>query len=84
MVLLLLASLLNSRSTQRLPGRLAEGERRRIEESGPGPMGPTRMRLTKPVIAAVNDIETLTTNLSRKIWQKIVLIGGDRSPRTAD
>src|SRR5688500_3570041 len=25
----------------------------RIEEDGDGPMGPTRMRLTKPVIAAV-------------------------------
>jgi hypothetical protein len=31
------------------------------------------------VITAVNDIEQLTTNLSRKIWQKIVLIQGNRS-----
>jgi enoyl-CoA hydratase len=31
----------------------AEGERRRISEEGAGPMGPTRMRLSKPVIAAV-------------------------------
>jgi hypothetical protein len=28
------------------------------------------------VTAAVNDIEQLTTNLSRKIWQKIVLVQG--------
>jgi hypothetical protein len=29
------------------------------------------------VIEAVNDIESLSTNLSRKIWQKIMLIAGD-------
>jgi hypothetical protein len=28
------------------------------------------------VVSAVNDIEQLTTNLSRKIWQKIVMIQG--------
>ena len=27
-----------------------------------------------PVVAAANDVEQLTTNLSRKIWQKIVLV----------
>lgn len=32
---------------------LADGERRRVAEGGRGPMGPTRMRLSKPVIAAV-------------------------------
>jgi hypothetical protein len=32
-----------------------------------------------PVVAAVNDIEQLTTNLSRKIWQKIVMIHGSRT-----
>ncbi len=32
---------------------LGEGERRPVEETGDGPMGPTRMRLTKPVIAAI-------------------------------
>jgi enoyl-CoA hydratase len=31
----------------------ARGERKPIGESGDGPMGPTRMRLSKPVIAAV-------------------------------
>ena len=34
------------------------------------------------VIEAVNDMETLTTGLGRKIWQKITLIGvlEDRAP----
>jgi hypothetical protein len=31
------------------------------------------------VVAAVNDIEQLTTNLSRKIWQKIILIQGSKT-----
>lgn len=29
------------------------------------------------IISAVNDVETLTTNLSRKIWQKIVIAQGE-------
>jgi hypothetical protein len=33
------------------------------------------------VVAAVNDVEQLTTNLSRKIWQKIVLV---QQNQTAD
>ena len=32
---------------------LSEGDRRPIPDDGPGPMGPTRLTLTKPVIAAV-------------------------------
>ena len=32
---------------------LSAGERGRVTEDGDGPMGPTRMRLSKPVIAAV-------------------------------
>jgi enoyl-CoA hydratase len=32
---------------------LAEGDRRPISDDGPGPMGPTRLRLGKPVIAAI-------------------------------
>jgi hypothetical protein len=36
------------------------------------------------VTAAVNDIEQLTTNLSRKIWQKIVLVqGGQQAFRSS-
>lgn len=38
------------------------------------------VQLDDPVIvAAVNDIETLTTGLSRKVWQKIVLLHSRRS-----
>jgi enoyl-CoA hydratase len=32
---------------------VAEGDRRPIPDKGPGPMGPTRLTLSKPVIAAV-------------------------------
>jgi enoyl-CoA hydratase len=32
---------------------ITEGDRRPIHDAGPGPMGPTRMTLSKPVIAAV-------------------------------
>ncbi len=32
---------------------VAEGDRRPIPDEGPGPMGPTRLTLSKPVIAAV-------------------------------
>ena len=32
---------------------VAEGDRRPIPDNGPGPMGPTRLTLSKPVIAAV-------------------------------
>ncbi|MGO9835566.1 MAG: crotonase/enoyl-CoA hydratase family protein [Polyangiaceae bacterium] len=32
---------------------IAEGRPNRVEPDGPGPMGPTRMALTKPVVAAV-------------------------------
>lgn len=32
---------------------ISAGERRPVPDQGPGPMGPTRMRLSKPVIAAV-------------------------------
>lgn len=35
------------------------------------------------VVEAVNDIETLSTNLSRKIWQKIMLIGDGGGPGPA-
>lgn len=32
---------------------IAEGQGNRLSSEGPGPMGPTRMRLTKPTIAAI-------------------------------
>ena len=34
--------------------KVAEGPSNRVEPTGDGPMGPTRMRLSKPVIAAVS------------------------------
>ena len=34
---------------------VAEGDRRPIPDQGPGPMGPTRLTLSKPVVAAVED-----------------------------
>ncbi|MEZ6129746.1 MAG: hypothetical protein R3C59_13770 [Planctomycetaceae bacterium] len=34
------------------------------------------------VVAAVNDIETLTNGLSRKIWQKIVILNDAQLPET--
>lgn len=38
------------------------------------------MQLDDPaIISAVNDIETLTTGLSRKVWQKIVLLNSRRT-----
>ncbi|MEM7619381.1 MAG: hypothetical protein AAF228_02795 [Pseudomonadota bacterium] len=33
------------------------------------------------VVRAVNDIERLTTNLSRKIWQKIVIVQSNSGPK---
>lgn len=32
---------------------MAEGDRRPVRDEGPGPMGPTRLELSKPVIAAI-------------------------------
>src|SRR5271166_6452121 len=32
---------------------VSEGRPNRLEPTGPGPMGPTRMQLSKPVVAAV-------------------------------
>ena len=34
--------------------KIADGELNRLESDGDGPMGPTRMRLSKPVIAAIS------------------------------
>ncbi len=43
------------------------------------------------VLAAVNEVETLTTGLSRKIWQKLMILettvvarDADQAPRTTD
>lgn len=36
------------------------------------------------VLQAVNDIETLTTGISRKIWQKIMILDDDIAEEAAN
>ena len=38
---------------------IAAGQRRRLVEDGPGPLGPTRLLLSKPVLAAVGGTPSL-------------------------
>ncbi|MGN6251708.1 MAG: crotonase/enoyl-CoA hydratase family protein [Marmoricola sp.] len=57
-------------------GAIARGEANRVEAGGDGPMGPTRMELTKPVVAAIEGF-AVAGGLELALWADLRVAARD-------